>query len=83
MKNTESYDKSEEASTTPPDPIEAERKFIVEIAGELPECRELEITQIYPKEKDGLEPRIRKREENGKYAYSLTIKQFVSVIAKT
>ena len=66
MNNTGLYDKSEEASNTPPAPIEAERKFLVEIVGELPECRELEITQTYLKEKDGVEPRIRKRKENGK-----------------
>ena len=79
MSNNELYDKSEEASNTPADPIEAERKFLVEIVGELPECRELEITQTYLKEKDGVEPRIRKREENGKYVYFLTTKRFVSV----
>ncbi len=79
MNNNELYDKSEEVSNTPAEPIEAERKFLVEIVGELPECRELEITQTYLKEKDGLEPRIRKREENGKYVYFLTTKRFVSV----
>ncbi|MCR4826442.1 MAG: hypothetical protein K5882_05770 [Bacteroidales bacterium] len=60
-------------------PIEAERKFLVEIVGEMPECRELEISQTYLKEKDGLEPRVRKRKENGHYVYFLTTKQFVSV----
>lgn len=64
---------------TPTAPIEAERKFLVEIVGELPECRELEITQTYLKEKDGLEPRVRKREENGQTVYYLTTKRFVSV----
>lgn len=68
-----------QAKTTPPVPIEAERKFLVEIVGELPECRELEITQTYLKEKDGLEPRVRKRQENGKYVYFLTTKRFVSL----
>lgn len=79
MNNNELYDKSEEVSNTPPAPIEAERKFLVEIVGELPECREFEITQTYLKEKDGLEPRIRKREENGQTIYFLTTKRFVSV----
>ena len=79
MNNTGLYDKSEEVSNTPPEPIEAERKFLVEIVGELPECRELEITQTYLKEKDGLEPRVRKREENGQTVYFLTTKRFVSV----
>ena len=67
------------AKTTPLEPIEAERKFLVEIVGEMPECRELEITQTYLKEKDGLEPRVRKRKENGQYVYFLTTKQFKSV----
>jgi len=79
MNNTGLYDKSEEASNTPAEPIEAERKFLVEIVGELPECREFEITQTYLKEKDGLEPRVRKREENGQTVYFLTTKRFVSV----
>ena len=65
--------------TTPTEPIEAERKFLVDIVGELPECRELEITQTYLKEKDGLEPRVRKRKENGQHVYFLTTKRFVSV----
>ena len=64
---------------TPTAPIEAERKFLVEIVGELPECRELEITQTYLMEKDGLEPRVRRREEAGQYVYFLTTKRFVSV----
>ena len=79
MKNNESHDRSEEISNPPTEPIEAERKFLVDIVGELPECRELEITQTYLKEKDGLEPRVRKRKENGKYVYFLTTKRFVSV----
>lgn len=79
MSNNGLYNRSEEVNITPADPIEAERKFLVEIVGELPECRELEITQTYLKEKDGLEPRVRKRQENGKYVYFLTTKRFVSV----
>ena len=79
MSNNESYDKSEEANISSPEPIEAERKFLVEIVGELPECREFEITQTYLKEKDGLEPRVRKRIENGQPFYFLTTKRFVSV----
>ena len=67
------------SQATPTEPIEAERKFLVEIVDELPECRELEITQTYLKEKDGVEPRVRKRKENGKYVYFLTTKRFVSV----
>ena len=79
MNNNEIYDKPEEVSNTPTEPIEAERKFLVEIVGELPECREFEITQTYLKEKDGLEPRIRKRIENGHPVFFLTTKRFVSV----
>lgn len=79
MNNNEIYDKPEEVSNTPAEPIEAERKFLVEIVGELPECREFEITQTYLKEKDGLEPRIRKRIENGHPVFFLTTKRFVSV----
>ena len=79
MNNNELYDKSEEVRCTPTDPIEAERKFLVEIVGKLPECREFEITQTYLKEKDGLEPRVRKRIENGQPVYFLTTKRFVSV----
>ncbi len=71
--------KTTKAKTTPLEPIEAERKFLVEIVGEMPECRELEIFQTYLKEKDGLEPRVRKRKENGQYVYFLTTKKFVSV----
>lgn len=66
-------------NTTSPEPIEAERKFLVEIVGEMPECREFEITQTYLKEKDRLEPRVRKREEDGQAVYFLTTKRFVSV----
>ena len=70
---------TELSQTTPTEPIEAERKFLVEIVGELPECRKFEITQTYLKEKDGLEPRVRKREENDQTVYFLTTKRFVSV----
>ena len=67
------------AKTDSFEPIEAERKFLVEIVGEMPECRELEISQTYLNEKDGLEPRVRKRKENDQHVYFLTTKQFVSV----
>ena len=71
--------KTTKAQTDSFEPIEAERKFLVEIVGEMPECRELEISQTYLNEKDGLEPRVRKRKENGQHVYFLTTKQFVSV----
>lgn len=79
MSNNELYNKSEEVDITSSGPIEAERKFLVEIVGDIPECRELDITQTYLKEQDGLEPRVRKRVENGKPVYFLTTKRFVSV----
>ena len=64
MNNNKSYDNTKKVCDAPNEPIEAERKFLVEIVGELPECRELEITQTYLKEKDEVEPRVRKRKEN-------------------
>ena len=79
MSNNELYDNTKEVSNTSAEPIEAERKFLVEIVGELPKCREYEITQTYLKEKDGLEPRVRKRTENGHSVFFLTTKRFVSV----
>ena len=76
-KEPSSYSKTTKPKTDSLEPIEAERKFLVEIVGEMPKCRELEIFQTYLKEKDGLEPRVRKRKENGQYVYFLTTKQFV------
>ena len=61
-----------------PEPIESERKFLVEITGEIPDSREMEIFQTYLTERDGAEPRIRKRGENGHYVYFLTTKKFLT-----
>lgn len=61
-----------------PEPIEMERKFLVEVTGEIPESREMEIFQTYLTERDGTEPRIRKRGENGHYVYFLTTKKFLT-----
>ena len=58
-----------------PVPVEAERKFLGEVAGEIPDSREMEIFQTYLAEHDGGEPRIRKRGENGHYVYFLTTKK--------
>lgn len=48
-----------------PQPIEEERKYIVEVTGELPECIESEIAQTYLVSEPGTEVRIRKRVTNG------------------
>ena len=61
-----------------PEPIEMERKFLVEVTSEIPESREMEIFQTYLTERDGVEPRIRKRGENGHYVYFLTTKKFLT-----
>lgn len=48
-----------------PKPIEEERKYIVEISGELPECMLSEITQTYLVAEPGNEVRLRQRVTNG------------------
>lgn len=58
-----------------PEPVEMERKFLVEVVGEIPDSREMEIFQTYLVEREGEESRIRKRGENGHYAYFLTTKK--------
>ena len=61
-----------------PEPIEMERKFLVDVVGEIPDSREIEIFQTYLSTQNGMEQRIRKRGENGHYAYFLTTKKPVS-----
>lgn len=61
-----------------PQPIEEERKYIVEIIGELPECTESIITQTYLVGDPGAEIRLRRREWAGKSANILTTKTKVS-----
>ena len=61
-----------------PQPIEEERKYIVEITGELPECTESLITQTYLVGDPGSEIRLRRREWAGKSANILTTKSRVS-----
>ena len=58
-----------------PEPIEMERKFLVDVVGDIPDSREMEIFQTYLTERGGVEPRIRKRGENGHYVYFLTTKK--------
>ena len=61
-----------------PEPIEMERKFLVDVMGDIPNSREMAIYQTYLMERNGEESRIRKRGENGHYVYFLTTKKFVT-----
>ena len=61
-----------------PQPIEEERKYIVEIIGEMPDCIESEITQTYLVADPGCEMRLRRRGWNGKYVNVHTTKKKIS-----
>ena len=61
-----------------PQPIEEERKYIVEVVGELPECIESDITQTYLVADPGTEVRLRRRGWNGKFVNVHTSKKKVS-----
>lgn len=61
-----------------PEPIEMERKFLVDVVGDIPDSREMDIFQTYLMERNGEESRVRKRGENGHYAYFLTTKKFIT-----
>lgn len=61
-----------------PQPIKEERKYIVEITGELPECSESNIAQTYLVGDPGVEIRLRRREWAGKFVNILTTKSRVS-----
>jgi CYTH domain-containing protein/predicted ATPase len=61
-----------------PTPIETERKFIVELKGEIPTFSEVEIFQTYLVSPDGIEQRVRKRGQNNNFIYFFTQKQFFS-----
>ena len=61
-----------------PQPIKEERKYIVEITGELPECSESNIAQTYLVGDPGIEIRLRRREWAGKFVNILTTKSRVS-----
>ena len=50
-----------------PQPIEEERKYIVELIGEVPDCIESDITQTYLVADPDCEVRLRRRGWNGKY----------------
>ena len=50
-----------------PQPIEEERKYIVELVGEMPDSIESEITQTYLVAEPGSEVRLRRRGWDGKY----------------
>lgn len=58
--------------------IEAERKFLADIVGSLPEHRQLDIYQTYLIEPDGERSRIRKCGEKGHFIYYQTKKKDIS-----
>lgn len=49
-----------------PQPIQEERKYLVELTGELPDCIESDIIQTYLVSEPGTEVRLRRRSWNGK-----------------
>lgn len=62
-----------------PQPIVEERKYIVELSGELPsDCIETEITQTYLTGEPDSEIRLRKRGMDGRYVYVHTTKKRIS-----
>ena len=61
-----------------PQPIEEERKYIVELIGEVPDCIESEITQTYLVAEPGVEVRLRRRGWQGKYVNVHTTKKRIS-----
>lgn len=61
-----------------PGPIEAERKYVVEVIGEIPNSIESEIEQTYLLSEVGTEVRLRKRGWQGIYTYFQTTKKQVS-----
>jgi len=61
-----------------PSPIIEERKYIVRLIGELPECTESQIVQTYLVADPDSEVRLRKRIWNGKPVYLLNSKKKVS-----
>ncbi len=61
-----------------PQPIEEERKYMVEVVGEMPDCIESEITQTYLTAEPGAEVRLRRRGWQGKFVNVLTTKKKIS-----
>ena len=61
-----------------PKPIEEERKYIVNVVGELPDYIESEITQTYLVGESGCEIRLRRRGWDSKFVNVLTTKKKIS-----
>ena len=61
-----------------PQPIEIERKYLVDRIGNIPNCNVSEIRQTYLTPVDGQERRLRMRGENGHSVYFLTTKIQIS-----
>lgn len=61
-----------------PQPIEEERKYIVEMTGALPDCIESDITQTYLVTEPGCEVRLRRRGWGGKFVNVHTTKKRLS-----
>lgn len=57
-----------------PEPIETERKYLVDLTGPIPNCNVSLIRQTYLLPVDGRERRLRARGENGHNVYFLTTK---------
>ena len=60
-----------------PEPIECERKFLVDMTDEVVGGNETEISQIYLCSEDGLERRIRKRGNGSNFIYYQTTKRIL------
>lgn len=60
------------------DKIEAERKFLADVVGDMPECRKLEIFQTYLIRQNNENNRIRRIVENGNSLYIKTTKKAIS-----
>ena len=60
------------------DKIEAERKFLADVVGDMPECRKLEIFQTYLVRQNNENNRIRRIVENGNSLYIKTTKKAIS-----
>ena len=58
-----------------PQPIVEERKYVVELIGEIPNCIESDITQTYLVAEPGCEIRLRRRAWQGKNVYVHTTKK--------
>ena len=61
-----------------PQPVEEERKYIVRVVGDIPECIDSDIVQTYLVGDPGCEIRLRRREFGGKVVYVHTSKKLNS-----